>query len=286
MHQLWRGCFADILSQVYSLGSLKKMRFLGHIISVLFLFALLSCEVKMPDNIMPPEKMEAFLYDYHLIQSMSGQYSSDTYKEKLYYSYIFNKHNVEKSHFDSSMRWYNRYPKHLKRIYENLEKKLNAEIEMYDDEKALLVEGVSLDAVSLLDDSVNLWTSSRLKLLSSTALSSKLTFSFKVPDDASFVKNDSLSFSFGAYFIHEENIPLTQSAYASVRLDYADGTVFTNAVRVDTTGYYNLSAPRYSDSKLKSMSGFVYYTDNDSTAASGLLLADISVVRIHPLVKK
>ena len=262
------------------------MRSLGHILSMISLFALLSCEVKMQEYVMPTEKMEAFLYDYHLIQSMTGQYSSNEYKEKLYYSYIFNKHGIEKSRFDSSMQWYSRYPKHLRRIYENLETKLIAEVAMYDEEKTLLVEGVSLDAVYFGSDSVNLWTSSRLKYLSSTPLNSKLAFSFKVPDDTTFVKNDSLSFSFYAYFIHREDTLLGQSAYASVRLDYADNTVFTDAVRVDTAGLYNLSAPRYPDSKLKSMSGFVYYTDNDSTASSGLLLGDLSLVRIHPIVKK
>lgn len=262
------------------------MRSLGHILSVIFIFTLLSCEVKMPDYVMPPEKMEAFLYDYHLIQSMSGQYSSSDYKEKLYYSYVFKKHNIEKSRFDSSMHWYNRYPKHLKRIYENLEKRLTAEVDLYDDGKKHLVEGVLLEALSLVDDSVNLWTSSRLKYLSSTPLNSRVAFSFEVPEDTSFVKNDSLSFSFTAYFIHSEDTLLKQSAYASIRLAYADSTLFTKAVNVDTSGVYLLSAPRYPDSKLKSMSGFVYYTDNDTTASSGLLLGDLSVSRIHPVVKK
>ena len=70
------------------------MRSIGHILSVLSLFVLCSCEVKMPDYVMSPQKIEAFLYDYHMIQSMTGRYSSDDYKEKLYYSYIFKKHNI------------------------------------------------------------------------------------------------------------------------------------------------------------------------------------------------
>ena len=65
------------------------MRSLGYILSLLLLFSLLSCEVKVPENVIPPKKMEAFLYDYHLVQSMNGQYSSDEYREKLFYSYIF-----------------------------------------------------------------------------------------------------------------------------------------------------------------------------------------------------
>ena len=262
------------------------MRCLGYILSILFLSTLLSCEVKIPDYVIPPQRMEAFLYDYHLIQSMNGQYSSDDYKEKLYYTYIFNKHNIEKAKFDSSMQWYNRYPKHLKRIYESLEARLNIEVDKLDAEKNLLEDGVSIGAVSLAADSVNLWTGLRLKYLTSTPLSSKLFFSFTVPDDTAFVKNDSLSFSFVACYIPSVDGQQNQSAYASIRLDYDDKSVFTNAVSVDSTGFYALSAPRNPDCKLKSMSGFVYYSDDDTTASSGLLLGDISVVRIHPSVKK
>ena len=120
------------------------MRYFGYILSVIFLSSLLSCEVKIPDYVIPPHKMETFLYDYHLIQSMNGQYSSDEYKEKLYYSYIFNKHNIEKSKFDSSMQWYNRYPKHLRRVYENLEARLNAEVDRLNEEKNLFLLRISL----------------------------------------------------------------------------------------------------------------------------------------------
>lgn len=261
------------------------MRFVGYIFSLFFLFTFVSCEVKMPDYVIPPQRMEAFLYDYHLVQSMSGMYASDDYKEKLYYSYIFNKHNIEKSSFDSSMQWYNRYPKHLRRIYESLEARLNIEVEKLNAEKNLVEEGVSLDAVSLAADTVDLWTSSRLKLLSSTPLSNKLSFSFTVPEDTSFVKNDSLSFSFVAYFLKQDASLVSQSAYASIRLDYDDGTVFTDALSVDSVGSYSLSAPRYPDSRLKSMSGFVYYTDDDTTSVSEILLSELSVVRIHKPVK-
>ena len=262
------------------------MRSLGYMLSMVCLFALFSCEVKMPDYVIPPQRMETFLYDYHLIQSMTGQYSSDDYKEKLYYSYIFNKHNIEKAKFDSSMQWYNRNPKHMRRIYERLEARLDAEVGKLNEEKNLLEDGISIDAVSLAADSVNLWTGLRLKYLTSTPLSSKLFFSFTVPDDTVFVKNDSLSFSFVACYIPSVDGLQNQKAYASIRLDYDDKSVYTNAVSVDSTGLYALSAPRNPDSKLKSMSGFVYYSDDDTTASSGLLLGDISVVRIHPSVKK
>ena len=93
-------------------------RFLGYILFVAPLL-LFSCEVKMPEDIIPPTKMEALLYDYHLVQSMSSEYASDDYKEKLYFAYVFDKHNVTQEEFEHSMQWYNRYPKHMKKIYAN-----------------------------------------------------------------------------------------------------------------------------------------------------------------------
>ena len=63
-------------------------------IVLLVALVLVSCEVQRPEHILSPEKMEAFLYDYHLVQSMSGEYSTSSNKEKLFFDYVFKKHNV------------------------------------------------------------------------------------------------------------------------------------------------------------------------------------------------
>lgn len=255
---------------------------------VVLLFAVIvaglfsSCEVKIPEYVMSPKKMESFLYDYHLVQAMSGQYSGADFKGKLYFGYVFNKHGVTKERFDSSMLWYTRYPKHLKRIYENLEVKLDKELELLNNARATLEEGVSLDVAYLAEDSADVWTSAKIKQLTSTPLNSRVAFSFDVPEDTTFVKGDSLSFSFTAYFIPSDSVKIVQGAYSAVKLEYEDGTVFTKGVMVETPGEYDLFAPRYFSSKLRSMSGFIYYFDNDSTVKSRLLLGDLSVVRIHP----
>ena len=57
------------------------MRFsLKNIFLAIPLLFVLSCSVKMPEDIMPPEKMEEVLYDYHMIQAMSATLSSSDYK--------------------------------------------------------------------------------------------------------------------------------------------------------------------------------------------------------------
>ena len=248
---------------------------------LLFIF-LVSCEVGMPDYVVPPKKMERFLYDYHLVQSMSSEFTAFEYKEKLFYDYIYRKHGMTKERFDSSMMWYNRYPKYLKRIYENLEVRLDAEVASLNDARASFDDGVLLEAAFLSTDTAQLWTSSKMRLLASTHINSKLYFTFDVPKDTTFVKGDSLTFSFGSYFINDGNENVGQEAIASIRIDYDNGTYYHKNLRITESGEYVLAAPRDFNRNLKSMSGFVYYVDDDESTKSKLLLSEISVTRIHP----
>lgn len=245
------------------------------------LMAFVSCKVEMPKDVIPQGKMEEILYDYHMVQSMSSEYASDSFKEKLFYEYVFAKHNVTKEQFDSSMVWYNRYPKHMLKIYENLEAKLEKEIDAFGDIKGTLDEGVSLNVAYLATDTAELWTSTPSKMLLATPLHSNLTFAFETSDTA-FVAGDSLSFSFNASFVPGRSEGIKQEAYAAVIVDYIDGTSENSSVSITNSGAVALSLNRNYQSRLKAMSGFVYYFDNDTTASSRLVLTGISVTRIHP----
>lgn len=250
-------------------------------LSFFLVLALFSCEVKIPDDVIAPDKMEKLLYDYHLVQSMSSEYASDEYKEKLYFEYVFAKHNVKEAEFDSSLVWYNRYPKHMYKIYQNLEQRLEVEVEMMSNAKGTLDEGVSLDVAYLASDTAELWTSTPAKMLLSTPLQSTLTFGFEMSDTL-FVAGDSLSFSFDASFVSGGVKGVRQEAFAAITVNYDDGKVENCAARVDKTGHVVLAFNRYFDSRPVSMNGFVYYFDNDATASARLVLTAISVTRIHP----
>lgn len=260
------------------------MRFSRYLLLLALLFSIVSCEVKIPENIIAPEKMEAFLYDYHLVQSMSGEYVANDYKEKLFYSHIFQKHGITSELFDSSLLWYNRYPKHLRKIYTNLETRLEKEVEMLDGAKGSVDTGVTLEMAYLATDTAELWTASKLKMLSATPLSSKIAFSFDIPDDTTFMAGDSLSLSFGAHFVSGGVAGVEQRAYASVLLEYDDETRDHKGLLVETSGKCVLALPRNFNSRPKHFSGFVYYSDNDSTAQAKLLLDEISLKRVHPVL--
>ncbi len=253
-------------------------------ILLLALPLLLSCEVKMPEEVLKPEKMEALLYDYHSVQAMSGEYAPGSYKEKLYYDYVFKKHNVTKEQFDSSLVWYNRYPKHMLKIYKKLEARFEAEVEALGSAKGALDEGVSLSIAYLATDTAELWTSSTTKVLLSSPLCSRLAFAFETPADSAFLPGDSLSFSFNATFATGGVQGVQQEAYAAIQLAYEDGAVYSKGLPVKNNGNAVVALERYQGSRLKSMNGYVYYFDNDTLALSRLILSDISVERIHPLL--
>lgn len=255
----------------------KAIRLLAF--SVLLVF--MACEVKRPENVLPPERMEAFLYDYHLVQSMSGEYSASTNKEKLFYDYVFRKHGITKEQFDTSMVWYNRFPKHIQRIYARLEERLDREVLSLDNARGALDEGVSIEVAYLAIDTAELWTSSKVRLLSATPLCNRVLFSFETPDDTTFLPGDSLQFSFDARFIAASNDSVAQRLHASIMLDYTDGSYDGADIDISGDGKYLLSVDRNMSSKLKSMCGFLYYADDDSTFGSRAVISALSVKRIH-----
>lgn len=246
---------------------------------------LASCEVKMPEEIVSPDKMESLLYDYHLAQSMSSEYTSLEYKEKLVFSYVFSKHGVTQEQFENSMEWYNRYPKHLQKIYANLEKRLEEEVEKMNDAGGVLEDNVSLESLALDADTVDLWTGARNRMLACSMLDSYMSFSFDTPGDSTFIAGDSIAFSFDALFVTAAIPEIRQTAFAALSLKYEDGTTVGRGVEVRRTGEYVVTTDRNQDAALKSVSGFVYYFDTDTTAAAKLILNNISLKRMRQAKK-
>lgn len=245
------------------------------------LLLVISCHVEIPEHVLQPEKMEEVLYDYHLTQSMGTTLGSADYKEKLMYTHLFDKHNITKEQFDSSLVWYNRYPKHMWKIYMNLEERMQQEIDFMGGAKIMLDEGIAIEAAYLESNIAELWTSHRVKMLKATALNNSLLFSFDTPKDSSFMVGDSLVFSFNAMFVSEDELSVKQEAFASIFLEYADRSTHSNSIVIDDAGYYSVAVPRNDRSRLKSMSGYVLYIDSDTTYRSGVVLSDISVRRLH-----
>ena len=258
------------------------MRRIFYILLLLVTTLFASCEVEMPEDVIPQGKMEALLYDYHLAQSMSSEYTSADYKEKLFFAYLFSLHGITQEQFERSMEWYNRYPGHLQRMYANLEKRLEAEVEKMNSAGGAREEDVNLETAYLAADTADLWTGSRNRMLACSMLDSHLSFGFDVPEDSTFVAGDSICFSFDAIFFTAGIKDIKQLAHAALSLEYKDGSADSKGVDVAGDGEYAVALDRNSGARLKSIAGFIYYSDTDTTAKAKLLLGNISLKRIHP----
>lgn len=253
------------------------------IVSLLLLALLISCKVEMPKDVLPPKKMETVLYDYHLVQSMAEMYTTLDYKEKLMYMHVYDKHNITKEIFDSSLVWYNRYPRYMKDIYANLEARMDAELELMSSAKAMQNETVDLNVANLAPDNAELWTGHTIRMLTATPLNNKVIFGFDAPKDSSFVTGDSIAFSFNAILLSSDTATVNQEAYAALTLEYADNSFAMNGVNVAASGRYTIAAPRNFGSRIKSVSGYLFYCDNDSTRSSRIILESLSLKRVHPV---
>ena len=123
-------------------------------------------------------------------------------------------------------------------------------------------------------------------MLSSVPLNNKVSFSFSTPKDSTFVAGDSLTFSFNVMFLSPGGADVERQSHAAINYEYADKTTGYQSVCIDESGHYELQVPRNFKSRLKSMNGYVFYSDNDSTATSKAVISDISLRSTHPVQSK
>jgi len=97
----------------------------SYIIIVLILMSLAACNHSKPGKyIIPPETLVPVLMDMHLTYALQ----SSTEIRKLarevdsidVYGYIFDKHNISRVRFDSTIAWYSRNPELFTDIYDQV----------------------------------------------------------------------------------------------------------------------------------------------------------------------
>ena len=235
-------------------------------------FTVVSCGKQIPDDIIQPSAMEELLYDYHLALTMGNDLNySERYKRESYKNYVFKKHGVTEAEFDSSMVWYTRNTKELTDIYKNLQKRYEmAEEQM----KSELNKRSGQISVSLSGDSVDVWSDRNLYWLTTSPLTNRLMFDLKA--DTTFHNKDILvleaDYSFLAY---EKN---TAKAVVSMKITFDNDSILAMSKVIEKSGKEQLVLQPDSAYKYKSISGFVYYSNPDSTDAT-VLINNIKLLR-------
>ena len=235
-------------------------------------FTVVSCGKQIPDDIIQPSAMEELLYDCHLALTMGNDLNySERYKRESYKNYVFKKHGVTEAEFDSSMVWYTRNTKELTDIYKNLQKRYEmAEEQM----KSELNKRSGQISVSLSGDSVDVWSDRNLYWLTTSPLTNRLMFDLKA--DTTFHNKDILvleaDYSFLAY---EKN---TAKAVVSMKITFDNDSTLAMSKVIEKSGKEQLVLQPDSAYKYKSVSGFVYYSNPDSTDAT-VLINNIKLLR-------
>lgn len=244
------------------------------------LFVLVSCQVKIPEGIILPDKMESLLYDYHVVQALGSEANASAdYHKKLYYEYVFKKHGVDEALFDSSLVWYTRHPAYMTQIYANLQERLDNELAIVQDERAVAQKSKQAD-VDINSDTLDMWAGKEVLSLTSSPLNNLLNFSYS--SDSAFVAGDSVVLTINTRFFSETS--MMQKLVAAVVVRHTDNSVTSNLKEIETSGNFALEFDRDYDKTIKGINGFIYYSDTDSTATAGTVLSGLSLRRIHPPV--
>jgi hypothetical protein len=107
------------------------MKKIIYLFSLIFLFACAQSkdEVKIPDDIIPPQEMINVIIDFHIAEAALVECQNK--KEDvnvttiLYYNSILKKHKITRAKFDKSMKFYTENIQLLQIIYEEVGNELS-----------------------------------------------------------------------------------------------------------------------------------------------------------------
>lgn len=249
------------------------------IFAVLLLAVLVSgCRLKRPDDVLSPKKMENILYDYHLAQSVAQEMPRDErYKTDAYVNWVYEKHNITKSDFDRSLKWYCRYPKEFAKIYKHISNRVDAEYKSVS-KYLSQIEKKSYNLES--GDSIDMWYLDKTALLNTSVLMDKI--SFQILRDTTFYNGDTIQWTMNGTFLNPDSTAL-QQAYMYIALYSGENVTVADTV-LTSSGCVDLKLLLEDASKLTSIRGFVNYSDTTDNRSAILVLTDICLNRYH--VKK
>ena len=246
------------------------------ILAVMLLTVVLSgCRLKRPDNVLPPKKMEQFLYDYHLAQAISQELpKEEKYTTNAYIDWAYQKHGKTRDEFNTSLVWYTRYPKELAKIYKRLSNRIDAE---YKASSKSLSQIEKKSFVIQSGDSVNLWYLERTALLNTSDYMNRLTY--KVDRDTTFHDGDTISLNLNGTFISiDSGVP--RYAYMSLTAYYPDSISTVDTI-LQNSGEVVLSVVLDSKKQFQSISGSINYLDSTDNRGSMLVLSGMELMRYH-----
>ena len=241
---------------------------------VAFLLTFVACKEGRPKGVIGPSEMENVLYDYHMAQALTDNLpQEEAYKKPLYTEAVFRRHGITQAQFDTSLVWYTRQAEELTKIYVQVNRRLkdrqsalNHQIALRDKKPLTTQKG----------DTVDIWYKDRLYRLTGSPASNKLEF--LIPSDENFKFGD--EFSWKVRFLFLDAVPGNKRAVMAMTVRFENDSAVSRVLPVKRSGVSVLRLKTDTLSKIREVSGFVYYA-GDRNEVKTLLLDGIELIRFH-----
>ena len=244
---------------------------------LVFMCLLTGCKPQIPSQYLEPDEMEAILYDFHVMTSMTSvHYDKKTdYNKHLYMTEILEKHQVSQAVFDSSLVYYCTHAELLKSVYQNLSTRL---------EEQVLALGASTGEMNKYSgysesgDTANIWKQNTEYMLIPIPPYNRIDF--QIQSDSIFAAGDVLQLHFMTNFVYQSG---TKDAVMYMAVTYDNDSVASYRNQVYMSGLSQLRVTTDHRHKIKSLKGFIYLDkgSDDNNTMKLMFINGVQLIRFH-----
>ena len=244
---------------------------------LVFMCLLTGCKPQIPSQYLEPDEMEAILYDFHVMTSMTSvHYDKKTdYNKHLYMTEILEKHQVSQAVFDSSLVYYCTHAELLKSVYQNLSTRL---------EEQVLALGASTGEMNKYSgysesgDTANIWKQNTEYMLIPIPPYNRIDF--QIQSDSIFAAGDLLQLHFMTNFVYQSG---TKDAVMYMAVTYDNDSVASYRNQVYMSGLSQLRVTTDHRHKIKSLKGFIYLDkgSDDNNTMKLMFINGVQLIRFH-----
>lgn len=266
-------CFNGLANAFKGIRYCTKWVLMALMVAVL----MVSCKPSVPSEYIQKGKMENILFDYHLAKVMFEQEGkNDSLTLLAYQESIFEKYDVTRADFDSSMVYYSRHMQLLHQIYEHLGDRLS---------KELVAQGGVASGMGQYGDEIagadtaSIWKGDRSIALTPFPISN--SYSFEAKADTSFHKGDRIILDFDAQFIYQMGL---REATAVLSVTFMNDSVRTETVHVSSSSHFHLQIEDSGMLGIKNVRGYFLLSNGGNGYSSTIrmcLCYNIKLLRMH-----
>ncbi len=266
-------CFNGLANAFKGIRYCTKWVLIALVVAVL----MVSCKPSVPSEYIQKGKMENILFDYHLAKVMFEQEGkNDSLTLLAYQESIFEKYDVTRADFDSSMVYYSRHMQLLHEIYEHLGDRLS---------KELVAQGGVASGMGQYGDEIagadtaSIWKGDRSIALTPFPISN--SYSFEAKADTSFHKGDRIILDFDAQFIYQMGL---REATAVLSVTFMNDSVRTETVHVSSSSHFHLQIEDSGMLGIKNVRGYFLLSNGGNGYSSTIrmcLCYNIKLLRMH-----